>query len=119
LNVCYVELDVDVPYFRESSSPVSDASRSLYARGHSVSGVSWRVVRSHPRSEGVDGFETHKPSQGAAFKLPMPGYGASYVYCWMTLRKESRLERNAREHELLHSWESGTNRVIQPLGAPR
>jgi len=74
LKICYVAVDVAVPYFRGASTHVYEVAKHLAERGHEVHVVSRRLDLAQRSYEFLDGFHIHRVSRGFIVPLPFSRY---------------------------------------------
>lgn len=76
-GICYIAPDVEVPYFKGSSTHVLELSRSLVKAGHTVHVIARRGTKSAEPEEVVDGVVFHRVYRGILVPLRSGEVGAS------------------------------------------
>ena len=75
MKICYVAVDVGIPYPRGASVHVHQVSKSLAAAGHEVHVVCRRYSQQQPEQEFIDGFHVHRIYRGILAPIPFSSYG--------------------------------------------
>jgi len=70
LGICYVAIDVVVPYFSGSSTHVLEVGRNLREAGASVFVISRRLSSRQPRAENINGVAIQRVYRGIICPLP-------------------------------------------------
>lgn len=74
MKICYVAVDVVIPFFRGASTHVYEVSRHLTKLGHEVHVVSRRINFDQPNCEILDGLHIHRVCRGIIAPLPFSRY---------------------------------------------
>jgi len=74
MKICYVAVDVVVPYFRGASTHTYEVAKHLAELGHEVHVISRRLNVKQPAHEPLDGFHVHRVYRGILAPLPFSKY---------------------------------------------
>jgi len=74
MRICYVAVDVVIPYFRGASTHTYEVARHLTSLGHEVHVVSRRINAAQPAYELLDSFHVHRIYRGIFAPLPFSKY---------------------------------------------
>jgi len=74
MRICYVAVDVAVPYFRGASTHVYEVAKHLTKLGHEVHVVSRRLNLGQLRHEVLDNVHIHRIYRGIGAPLPFSSY---------------------------------------------
>jgi len=74
VKICYVAVDVVIPFFRGASTHVYEVARHLTKLGHEVHLVSRRISLDQPDSEILDDIHIHRIYRGIIAPMPFSRY---------------------------------------------
>jgi len=74
VKICYVAVDVVIPFFRGASTHVYEVARHLAKLGHEVHVVSRRINLNQPDYEILEGVHIHRICRGIIAPLPFSRY---------------------------------------------
>ena len=74
VKICYVAVDVVIPFFRGASTHVYEVARHLRKLSHEVHVISRRINPDQPDYEILDGVHIHRIYRGIAAPLPFSRY---------------------------------------------
>ena len=74
MKICYIAVDVVVPYYRGASTHVYEIAKNLTSLGHTVHVISRRISPIQPAHEVLNGIKIHRLYRGMFFPLPFSRY---------------------------------------------
>lgn len=74
MRICYVAVDVVIPYFRGASTHVYEVAKHLTKLGHEVHVISRRINLGQLHYEILDDIHIHRIYRGIIAPLPLSGY---------------------------------------------
>ena len=80
VKICYVAIDVGIPYYRGASIHVYQTSKFLAKAGHEVHVISRRYLRQQQEYEMIDGFHVHRIYRGILGPIPFSSYSSEDSY---------------------------------------